>query len=229
MTSNAIKILICGSEKFQLGLIEDELTRSFRNLYLAMVDNIKQALCAVGNDRFDFIIVAVDDEAQIESIFKIKEIAFTSLIMVLTDKPAQALADNNVVILEKSTSVHQDIPEIIREKLKAKLRQYRLELQEHQKIGSQSSSELIKITTGTLSHQVNNPLMTILGLTELILEENNAQDEELTRRIEIIRNSAQQIQNSLKNLSEISKPSIRQTVSGPMLVTDRVELEPQID
>lgn len=227
MNSNAIKILICGTEKYQRSLIEEELTRSFRNLYLALVDNVGQARIAIKNDQFDFLIIDVEDDFSWDQF--ISSDNTKEHIIILTGSTDMAVDNERVTCLVKTTAVHQELPEIIREQLKVRLRQCRKELKNQKNGNSQSDSDIIKITTGTLSHQVNNPLMTILGLTELILEENGDNDDELTRRIKIIRGSAQKIQSSLKELSEISKPNIRQTVSGPMLVVDRSELVSEID
>lgn len=229
MNSNAIKILICGAEKFQMSLIEDELTRSFRNIYLGVVETLSQAEVAISKECFDFLIIDLIDDSEIEAVERLAEKLKNCPVLVLSESSKLTSNLQKIIFVEKNSATHQELPDIIRYRLKAQLIHYRRELEKQKESIQKQDSELIRITTGTLSHQINNPLMTIMGLTELILEENGAYDAELSHRVQIIRDSAEQIQNALRVLSEISKPNIRQTVSGPMLIADLPELEPQID
>jgi CheY-like chemotaxis protein len=76
---------------------------------------------------------------------------------------------------------------------------------------------LIRVTAGTLYHEVNNPLMTILGTTELILNNGYECDREVAKKLRIIRRSAQRIQSTLTRLSIISQPTIKETPSGKLI------------
>ncbi|MFH1372732.1 MAG: response regulator [bacterium] len=77
--------------------------------------------------------------------------------------------------------------------------------------------DLIRVTAGTLRHEINNPLMTILGVTELILDNGYQCDREVTRKLRIVRRSAQRIHTALSRLSRISQPEIRDTPIGKLI------------
>lgn len=82
-------------------------------------------------------------------------------------------------------------------------------------------ANIIRVTAGTLYHEVNNPLMTIVGLCELILGNGHEYDREVTKKVRIIQRSARRIQSALTRLSTVSQPSIRETVTGALIDTKR--------
>lgn len=86
---------------------------------------------------------------------------------------------------------------------------------------SDSQAEMMRTAAGTLSHEINNPLMAILGISELILTEGKKHNPDVARKITMIRKSAERIESSLKRLSNISEPSIRPTPAGAI-----VDIEP---
>lgn len=86
---------------------------------------------------------------------------------------------------------------------------------------TETQAEMIRTAAGTLSHEINNPLMAILGISELILKEGKKQKPDMARKITMIRKSAERIESSLKRLANISEPSIRPTPAGAI-----VEIEP---
>ncbi|MEW5995135.1 MAG: response regulator, partial [Candidatus Zixiibacteriota bacterium] len=63
-------------------------------------------------------------------------------------------------------------------------------------------ADLVRITAGTLYHEINNPLMTILGMTELILNDGEPQDDNITGKVRAIRTSAERIRSILMRLSD---------------------------
>jgi DNA-binding NarL/FixJ family response regulator len=84
-------------------------------------------------------------------------------------------------------------------------------------VSTDHQTDLIRITARTLYHEVNNPLMTILGVIELILDNCRHCDPDVARKIKIIRSSARRIQSTLSRLSNIKLPAIKDTVSGKMI------------
>lgn len=86
---------------------------------------------------------------------------------------------------------------------------------------TETQAEMMRTAAGTLSHEINNPLMAILGISELILKEGKKENPDMARKITMIRKSAERIESSLKRLSNISEPSIRPTPAGAI-----VDIEP---
>ena len=85
------------------------------------------------------------------------------------------------------------------------------------KLPEDATQECIKTASRTLSHEILNPLMTILGTTELILDESYKHDEKLIEKIKIIKIAANRIKNTTQRLTKLDKPVFQQTVTG-MLV-----------
>jgi signal transduction histidine kinase len=75
----------------------------------------------------------------------------------------------------------------------------------------------VRITAGTLLHEVRNPLMSILGEAELILDHTEPHDTEVAGKVRAIRRSARRIQSILERLAAISDPCIKETASGHMI------------
>jgi signal transduction histidine kinase len=86
---------------------------------------------------------------------------------------------------------------------------------------TETQAEMMRTAAGTLSHEINNPLMAILGISELILKEGKKHNPDVARKVTMIRKSAERIESSLKRLSNISEPSIRPTPAGSI-----VDIEP---
>ncbi|MDH4033222.1 MAG: hypothetical protein OEV80_05430, partial [candidate division Zixibacteria bacterium] len=86
---------------------------------------------------------------------------------------------------------------------------------------TETQAQMMRTAAGTLSHEINNPLMAILGISELILKESRKHSPDVARKVTMIRQSAERIESSLKRLSNISEPSIRPTPAGAI-----VDIEP---
>ena len=82
-------------------------------------------------------------------------------------------------------------------------------------------TDLIRLAAGTLSHEINNPLMTILGLTELLLAGGSDIDSELERKIRVIRRSARQIKSAMDRVSRDTRMSLRRTGSGDLIKAEK--------
>jgi len=83
--------------------------------------------------------------------------------------------------------------------------------------GSHTQAELIRTAAGTLAHEINNPLMAILGISELILNDQTSNNPDVARKVTMIRCSAERIEWTLKRLAEISEPVLRHTPAGAII------------
>ena len=90
--------------------------------------------------------------------------------------------------------------------------------------GRRRQVDLVKITAGTLHHEIGNPLMTILGMAELILSGDDDIDPEVKDKINAIHASASRIQDSLSRLTSLDEPSLRDTAAGPLIDTGRIRV-----
>jgi len=82
-------------------------------------------------------------------------------------------------------------------------------------------ANLAEMMAATLQHEINNPLMTILGNVELLLGDPACRDTALAERLRIIESSARRIQESTQRLANLICPVVRQTPAGPMLQLEK--------
>jgi DNA-binding response OmpR family regulator len=90
--------------------------------------------------------------------------------------------------------------------------------------------EMITTMTSTLNHEVNNPLMAILGNVELLLDDSRITDHGFIEKLRMIEASARRIQAITHRMANLINPVVRQTPVGPMLRLrrrgeDRIEFE----
>jgi signal transduction histidine kinase len=76
---------------------------------------------------------------------------------------------------------------------------------------------VVALTVSTLAHEINNPLMTILGTSELLLRHDTVLNEDQREKVRMIQESAQRIQNTLTELANLRHHETRSTPVGPML------------
>ncbi len=77
--------------------------------------------------------------------------------------------------------------------------------------------EMITTMASTLNHEVNNPLMAILGNVELLLDDSRITDHGFIDKLRMIEASARRIQTITHRMANLINPAIRQTPVGPML------------
>jgi DNA-binding NtrC family response regulator len=77
--------------------------------------------------------------------------------------------------------------------------------------------EVITTLASTLNHEINNPLMAILGNVELLLDGEHNGDPSMIKKLEMIEESALRIQEITHRMANLITPSVRQTPVGPML------------
>jgi signal transduction histidine kinase len=64
-----------------------------------------------------------------------------------------------------------------------------------------------------LENDINNPLMTILGMTELLLQERGTYSIDTRQKIQAIKHSAQRIKTTLSRISRHSRWQAAETSS----------------
>lgn len=77
--------------------------------------------------------------------------------------------------------------------------------------------EMITTLASTLNHEINNPLMGILGNIELLLDNPQINAGDLREKLTLIADSARRIQSITQRIESLMVASVRQTPVGPML------------
>jgi len=91
------------------------------------------------------------------------------------------------------------------------------------KAKSSEKLETIATMTSTLNHEINNPLMAIMGIVELLLEDSDKHGSDLQNKLEIISHSAQRIESITRQLANITSTATTDTPVGPMLKLKRAK------
>jgi len=76
------------------------------------------------------------------------------------------------------------------------------------------SHEAIKAAAATLSHEINNPLMTILGTAELIMSDADNLDKSTIDKARVILSSARRIDKKLRMLSDLTQSTVAKPLRG---------------
>ncbi len=215
-----VRILLVEPAKYQSLLIEREIHRRIQGAIVSQARTASEVLHLLRNGDIDIAIVDLDggmDEGLgiVQSLSRgdarVKIIAIAgSVDDRVVSQIQQSGADE---LLVKDPSFHLIIPRLI-EKLRRQNVRENLTGRSTQDESSDSPFESITTAAGLLAHEVNNPLMTILGTAELILEQAAGTDDELTRKMLAIRTSARRIRAVLKRLSISADDSRMPTSSG---------------
>jgi FixJ family two-component response regulator len=128
----------------------------------------------------------------------------------------EAMKSGATDYIAKSGDYNLAIPRVIKQayqKQQLILKNRRLEA----KVRETEKLETITTLASTLNHEVNNPLMAILGNVELLLDDGQAGDTNMIDKLKMIESSARRIQMITHQMANLINPSIRQTPVGPML------------
>ncbi|MBN2227747.1 MAG: hypothetical protein JW763_10335 [candidate division Zixibacteria bacterium] len=77
---------------------------------------------------------------------------------------------------------------------------------------------IVNFTAATLSHEINNPLMTIAANAEMLLGEKKNLDTDIRDKISIIASEARRIQDVTRQLTDLQSLQYRETATGKMIV-----------
>jgi DNA-binding NarL/FixJ family response regulator len=228
MTSETCDILLVESGKYHRLLIQREIGRKFPFAQLTSLDNCKEALLELRRKRFAAVLLDASNGsgAVARNVNGIKRVTPAMPILVLTTKESDAavkklLGPGVTAYLKKDSAFHNALPTALHNLLKKKPQRPVKPRSRKTSLASPGQVELMRTTAGTLYHELNNPLMAILGVTELMLTNGRAYDKDTTAKMEIIRESAQRIVKSLGRLQTLQTPSYNHTASGRMIDPDR--------
>lgn len=129
---------------------------------------------------------------------------------------AEAIKTGAIDYIAKSDDFASVVPRIISQafhKHQLILKNRRLEA----KARDAEKLEMVTAVASTLNHEINNPLMALLGTVELLLGDPRMTDPALVEKLEKIDKSARRIQDITHQMANLMTPSLRQTPAGPML------------
>lgn len=219
-----LKILVVESNRYHAVLLEKEMCQKYSGSEVDLIANGAMAMKALSRKQYDVAVVdfyqlADIDGLQLLELMRKEDIELPIIVIDNTESEqiaSEAIKSGAAEYIIKDKTFHHSVAREIakvcrRQMLIVKNRALEKELKEKE------DTDAIKLATGTLSHEINNPLMTILGVSELLLSAAGNDDKELVRKIRIIQKSARRIRSSLDRLENLSRLVIRETASGRIL------------
>ena len=212
-----IKILLVEPTKYQSLLIERELYHRVCGAVILRARTAAETMRVLRTGDIQIAVVDLDTAAAdgIEIIRSLSRadgnVRIVAMASDITEDVARTILESGAdELLFKDPSFHLVIPRIIN-KLQ---RRGESEVPSGQPdIGTPPvpNSASLGLAAGVLEHEVNNPLMSILGTVELVLEQVTGTDRELTQKMLTIRKSARRIHSVLKRLSTSARTGVDST------------------
>ncbi len=223
-------ILIVATNSVECKRLRNWLLQEYATAAITMTNRYVEAEQLAQSRQFHLVIVAdePDSDNAPTLIRRLSNESRSTPLVFITDSDARWQADEvrkdgaaatifrGTELLQELRSViqqvcHHDRPTEGKHTLSLRGRRHR-------------QVDLVKITAGTLHHEIANPLMTILGMAELILSGNGNVDPEIKDKVNAIHTSASRIQDSLYRLTSLDEPALRDTAAGPLIDTDRIRI-----
>ncbi len=216
-------IALVEDNRFHALLFEQAVREKFPGTTVTVFPTGKSILHD-GRDR-PFDLIAVDfnlpdiDGLQLLSILRGRDpdIPIIMITGVGSEQTAvEAMKSGATDYIAKSGDYGSTVPRVIKQayqKQQLILKNRLLESKAHEA----ETLETITITAATLNHEINNPLMAVLGNVELLLDDDKITDGGVRNKLAMIETSARRIQNITHHLANLIDPVVRVTPAGPLL------------
>jgi len=225
-----LRIFIADSNRFHALLMDREIHKRFNSCVTATFRTAPDALRELRQSRYDVAIIdcniAFDKGG---NLFKLVQLENGNLPILLTAvsgtiQPELDWRKNGrIAFLAKEGTFHILVPQLIDHVLKDGTF-YQNGQSLKPRLSTRRKADMINIATRTLAHEINNPLMTILGMTELLLSNYSRRDSEVKTKIEVIEESARRIESVLEHLGELVSPTLKTSAVGSMIDTSAAEI-----
>lgn len=221
-----LRILLLEANRYHALLVEREFSDSLPSSVVSVFHSAEAAREELANNPYDALIVddATAGGVEADYVDAVRSCNDRLIVVVVSSErisePAWVAGVADVNWLAKDDDFHRTVVDLISESIDARLNGVA------GKLSSTGSSELadadiINIAANTLSHEINNPLQTILGETELLLQKIDRHDNQLRQKIRVIRRSAFRIKSSMTRLAGMSSATVKRTDSGVLVDSSR--------
>lgn len=222
-----LRILIADANRFYSLLMARELHERFTSCVTATFRSTEDALCELKRSRYDAAIVEFSIAyVNGRNLFAELKGRQKRLPLILTATPGTVLPDSKlgsdgvITVLFKKEAFQSEIPDLIQSVLENG--SFREEDGQPAKLlNVETRAETVNIAARTLAHEINNPLMSILGMTELLLGDRGHYSPDIRSKIEVIEESARRIESVMGQLEEVSEPILKSSAVGDLIDTRR--------
>ncbi|MBD3257010.1 hypothetical protein GF377_01160 [candidate division GN15 bacterium] len=218
-----LRVLLLQASRYRGLLIEREITRRYTSAVISRFELPQQALAEFSTTSYDIVLVDLETskEATEEILFGLRERNPQTVLIVFgpSDAPTEQheAADNWAdTFVETNDELHTRLPAII-ERFSNRWQDTPADPDEGGILDARTRTAVVGTTVRTLAHEVNNPLMTILGTTELLLDKDDSLTPQQREKVTMIRESASRIRATLSELANLSGEALRGSPVGPLL------------
>jgi DNA-binding response OmpR family regulator len=228
-----MRIALIEDNRYHAVLFEQSILEQYPEFEISSFSHGKDFLKVQDKNKFDLICLDyhLPDMNGLELLSIIRtELADIPIIVVTgvgsEQTAVEAMKSGATDYITKNANYISTIPRVLKQayrKQKLILKNRRLE----EKSRIAEKFETITTTTSTLNHEINNPLMAILGTVELLIDDLGITDRAIKDKLEMISVSAQRIQEITQKLASLTDAPITQTPVGPMLRIKRQGRRPK--
>ncbi|MBK7140995.1 MAG: response regulator [bacterium] len=216
-------LLLVEPSRYHARLIERTLHQRCPDGRIVTVPSARAAISELSARCYDIAIIDYDLEEfdGIELLQLIRREAAELPVILLSAHKCEQVASEAINygaydFLTKDDTYHLVLPRIIQDSLRrASLVRKNRELED--RLRSQDQVDGIALASATLAHEINNPLMTILGVTDLLSQCPAFADPSSREKLRVIEESARRIRSAVLKLSRMSEPEVVHTAGGLLL------------
>jgi FixJ family two-component response regulator len=219
----AMNIALVEDNRFHAIIFEQAVIERYPQFTISSFSSGKAFLQAQQIDRFDMIAIDfhLPDLDGLELLAIIRAQTPDIPVIIITgvgseQTAVEAMKSGAVDYITKTGDYGTTIPRVIKQAYQKQtlvLKSRRLE----EKARDAEKLETITTTASTLNHEINNPLMSILGNVELLLDDPTIVDINVIDKLKMIDESGQRILKITDRMSNLITTSVTQTAVGPML------------
>jgi len=222
-----LRVLLLEPNRFLSLLMEREIKARYRSAVTARFDDENAAAEELNRTRYDVAVVDVErsGESYGDLLADIRESRpRIVLIAIAPEGLIEAEGSDGFVwtdeVLPKDEQTYLVLPDMI-DRYADRWQQVVGREGSESILDAESRSAVINLTVRTLAHEINNPLMTIMGTTELLLDTKRGVPAEQLDKIRMIQDSARRIQETLTDLAGENYPPTKRTPVGLMFDSRR--------
>jgi DNA-binding response OmpR family regulator len=218
-----MKIVLVEDNRFHAMLFQQAVKERYPEFEVSIYATGKEFLKTINDGDEDLIAVDFNlpdmDGLQLLSLIRSEKPDIPVILITgagSEQTAVEAMKSGATDYIAKSGDYGSTIPRVIKQayqkqQLIQKNRRLETKAREAEKL------EVITTMASTLNHEVNNPLMAILGNIELLLDDRNHTDEGIVEKLKMIETSARRIQEITHQMANLITPSVKQTAVGPMI------------